>query len=317
MASKILILYNAWSGHKKISFSAYLDALAKKGAQVETRTIGSDFNLRELLEDALSFDRVVIAGGDGTVSTAAGLLQNTGLPIVAYPGGTANLLALNLGMPSNAEALAEVTLNGRAVLTDLAELEYIRYTRRDYLRRRFLKQPRQGIPVKIYFSIMAGLGFSAEMIKQAAPLKSRWGQIAYCAGAFLSLFPRRAYFDMMIDGKKIHTQGIGILVINFGKIQFDLKVVTGSHAADGQLEIMVVKARSLFGLIPILWGAIRERFGWKRHPVPEVMEIYRGAHIEVLTFPPLRIQFDGEILKRTDKFTVKVCPRAATFVYGN
>ncbi|MBI3313732.1 MAG: NAD(+)/NADH kinase [Candidatus Omnitrophica bacterium] len=313
---KILILYNAWSGHKRVNFSAYLDALAKRGAHVETRTIGESFNLKELLTDAQSFDRVVIAGGDGTVSTAAGILQNTGVPIVAYPGGTANLLALNLGMPFDPLKLVDVTLNGRPVPTDLGEIEYTRFSRRDYWQERLLKRHIERAPAKVYFSVMAGCGFSAQMMSEAQPLKSKWGEAAYWISAFLSLFPRRARFSLTIDGRKIQTAGIGILLLNFEKIQFDLKVVGSAHASDGRLEIMVVKARSLFGLIPILWGAIRAKFGLGRPHLPEIMETYQAAEIEVLSHPPLRLQFDGELLKKASRFKVHVCPGATIFIYG-
>ncbi|MBI3307493.1 MAG: NAD(+)/NADH kinase [Candidatus Omnitrophica bacterium] len=313
---KILIIYNAKSGHKQVKFSAYCEALTKGGAEIEVRTIAPRFNLKDLLADAGNFERVVVAGGDGTVSAAAGLLQNTGMPIVAYPGGTASLLALNLGMPANAEALAEITLNGRAVPTDLGEIEYLHYSRRDNFRRRFLRRKVEGKRDKIYFSVMAGCGFSAQMVSRAQSLKPQWGQAAYWLSAFLSLFPRRAEFHLLMDGREVVTEGLGILIINFEKIQFDLKLVGKAHARDGKVEIMIIKSRSLFGLIPVLWAAICERLGFPRHHVPEVMETYQTSEIEIASLPSLRLQYDGEILKKTGRFKVRVCRGAAMFVYG-
>lgn len=313
---KILILYNTRAGHKRISFTAYLHALANLGADVETRTIGRRFNLRELLADAQNFHRIVVAGGDGTVSTVAGMLQHTGIVMVAYPGGTANLLARNLGMPSNPETLAEVTLNGKGLPTDLGELEYIPYSRRDRFRRRFLRQSFEPLPTKVYFSIMAGSGFAARLISQAQSLKSKWGEAAYWLSALANLFPRRATFRLLLDGKEVQSQGIGMLIVNFEKIQFDLKVVSGGDAQDGKLEIVIVKSRNLFGLLPILWGALRERFGFSRPHLPDLIEIYRASSVEVTSRPPLKLQFDGEILKKVATFKARACRGAAMFVYG-
>ena len=53
-----------------------------------------------MLEDAKDFDRVVAVGGDGTVSGVCYELRGSGVPMLPYPAGTTNLLALNLRLPS-------------------------------------------------------------------------------------------------------------------------------------------------------------------------------------------------------------------------
>ena len=51
-------------------------------------------------------DRVIVAGGDGTVRIVADRLAETGIPMAVVPLGTGNLLARNLDIPlSEAEAL--------------------------------------------------------------------------------------------------------------------------------------------------------------------------------------------------------------------
>lgn len=314
--SRILILFNPRSGHKRVNFSEYTKHLRALGADIEIRNIGNEFNLEELLNDAKQFARVVIAGGDGTASTAAGILQNSGVPILVYPGGTANLLARNLKMPSSPKALAERTLYGIPRPTDLGILEYVRFKRREYLKKRFLKRPILESSEKIYFSIMAGCGFAARLISHALPLKAQFGEAAYWFSALRNLFPHRAHFQLKLDGKEVEVQGIGILIINFEKIQFDIKVVEGSHAGDGRFEIMIVKSRSLFGLIPVLWTAICERLGFERWKVPEIVDTYHATEIEIFSNPPLLVQFDGEVLHKSAHFKIRNRPGAALFVYG-
>ena len=312
---KILILYNARSGHRRLSFQSYLRELAEHDAETQTRTIGRKFNLRELLSDASVFDRVVVAGGDGTVSAAAGILQNSNIPILAYPGGTANLLARNLNLPSDPKKLADITLNGKLVRTDLGELEFMRYTRRDLIKSRILKRGPAGTLMKKHFAVMAGCGFAASLMLQAQPWKASLGEASYWIGALTNPFPRRSRFRVKLDGREIEARGIGILIINFARIQFDLQIVAESAGSDGKLDIAIVKARSLPGLMPVVWSALWEKFGFKR-PLLREMESYQASELEISMKPPLRLQFDGEILQKSSSFKARVLPAAALFVSG-
>jgi diacylglycerol kinase family enzyme len=65
-------------------------------------------------------DRVVIAGGDGTIAKAAGALvgQKTALAIV--PGGTLNHFARDHGIPVDLTKAAEISANGETTTTDVA-----------------------------------------------------------------------------------------------------------------------------------------------------------------------------------------------------
>lgn len=314
---RILIIYNSKSGHRRIRFEPYLRALAARDAQVETRTLSRDFNLKELLADAASFDRVVAAGGDGTVSAVAGLLQNTGIPIIPYPGGTANLLVRNLNITMNPEQLAEATVNGKTIAVDMGEMTYARYRRRDFFRRRILKRTLVPDVRTVYFVIIAGCGFFARLMQQVQALKKQYGESAYWMGAFMNLFPRRARFQIQYDGKQVTEKGIGVMIVNLDKIQLDLKVVPNSFRDDGKMEVAIMKPRNLFGLIPLIWGALIERLGFARPAMNEVLETYSASEIEVHSRPPLRLQIDGEPLHKASNFKIRVIPRAATFVCGN
>jgi len=64
--------------------------------------------------------RVLVAGGDGTIGSAAGVLAGTGVELAILPCGTLNHLAKDLGLPLNLDRAAMVALRGRAAAVDAA-----------------------------------------------------------------------------------------------------------------------------------------------------------------------------------------------------
>lgn len=67
-------------------------------------------------------DAVAIGGGDGTISTAAGVLAGTGIPLGVLPLGTANHFAKDLGLPLPLSEAVAVIAQGRTRPLSLAEV---------------------------------------------------------------------------------------------------------------------------------------------------------------------------------------------------
>jgi diacylglycerol kinase (ATP) len=118
----VLVVNNPRAGQSDAGLFEYVRALSRAGAEVVLRPLDAERSLARALRDAEEHDRVVVAGGDGTVASAADLLRNTGIPLLPYPAGTANLIAMNLGEPIDPKGLAEVTLAGRVKRVDLGEI---------------------------------------------------------------------------------------------------------------------------------------------------------------------------------------------------
>jgi hypothetical protein len=57
-------------------------------------------------------DRIVIGGGDGTISAALPTLLRLGKPLAVLPLGTANDFARTLGVPADAMEAAEIAIGG-------------------------------------------------------------------------------------------------------------------------------------------------------------------------------------------------------------
>ncbi len=95
--------------------------------------------------------RILVAGGDGTIGTAASALLTESCELAILPGGTLNHFAGDLGIPTDAaQALAVAAssatirdvdvgmVNGRLFLNTSSVGAYVRFVRvREYLERRF------------------------------------------------------------------------------------------------------------------------------------------------------------------------------------
>lgn len=81
---------------------------------------GIDHSLRQAV--AAGPDAVIVAGGDGTVATAARYLGGTPVALGILPMGTFNLAARDLGIPLEIEEAAEFLAGAEALPVDILEV---------------------------------------------------------------------------------------------------------------------------------------------------------------------------------------------------
>ena len=89
----------------------------------EVVEVGAGDDLKEALEKAAGRGSAIgVAGGDGSINTAASIAAETGKPLFVVPGGTLNHFAYALGLESIADA-ARAVKDGRAVTVDRAVID--------------------------------------------------------------------------------------------------------------------------------------------------------------------------------------------------
>ena len=82
---------------------------------------------------------------------------------------------------------------------------------------------------------------------------------------------------------------MGILIVNFSKIQFDISVTNKNSPRDGMLDIVVLKAGNAFGLLPALFArAIDHEGNFKDSP--ETIETFQAREVVVEADPPMQIR---------------------------
>lgn len=295
---RTLVIVNTRCGGGDANLYDYLRTLAPTSAEVALRYADDAHPLDTLLADAEEFDRVVAVGGDGTVSAVCYALRDTGVPVLPYPAGTANLLALNLGVHLEPRVLAETTVSGVPVRFDLGEIQI---------------PATDGAPAARFgFIVMAGAGYDASIMEAAQPMKSSVGAAAYLLGALANPTPTISHFEIDLDDETIQTDGIAVLIVNFGRLQFDIEVARGADPRDGMLDIAVLRTKNIAQLVPTVAAGIFDRAG-ARDAIPGI-DVYSATSVSVRAQPALRMQYDGDVLDAVTPFTARVLPGAATLL---
>ncbi len=291
---KLLVINNKSSGRGDNAIYDFLRIISEDGDEIVIRNIGANKTMAELLHDAECFDMVIASGGDGTVTSVCFEMRYRGVPVVPFPSGTGNLLNLNLSAPEEPRALADMVKKANVENYDLGQLEF-----KDSVGQAHMEG----------FSIIAGAGFDAMIMETAKDLKGVLGQSAYYVSALMGKKLVKSKITLVIDGKKIHTSGVGVLIVNFAKIAPDLSVTHVNDAQDGLLEVVIIKPDNKLALMPALIAVLRDKRG--QHPSrSDVLEIYAGKQIDVLCNPPLPIQYDGEIADAYTPFRATCLPGA-------
>jgi diacylglycerol kinase (ATP) len=126
---------------------------------------------------------ILAAGGDGTINEVAEGMLNTDVPLGILPGGTANVLAMEMKLGSRLERVAE---------------------RLDELRPRRVPVGHvicDGGRVSRHFLLMAGAGLDAHIVYNVdGALKARVGKFAYYAAGWSMLGRRLPQMNVQVDG---------------------------------------------------------------------------------------------------------------------
>ena len=293
---KLLVINNIASGFGEGAIYDFIRAFTKDGDQISIRSTDGTTDLTNFLNDAHKFDVVVASGGDGTIAAVSYYLRNTNIPILPFPAGTANLLALNLESPVETHALSKLAREGKQLNFDMGEIN--------------IGGKKRG------FSIMAGAGYDSIIMKDAQSKKHILGPLAYYSAALSNPTPPVSHLDLTIDGKHFESEGVGILIANFSKIQFDLSITHHNRPRDGKLDVIVLKANHTLELLPSIVAAALDRDG--EHPDRgEAIEVHSGKTITVQADPPMEVQYDGEITEHTTPFTVSIIEDATRFILSD
>ncbi|MVN88692.1 diacylglycerol kinase family lipid kinase [Deinococcus sp. HMF7620] len=291
---RLLVVFNPKSGSGDSQLPLFLSLLRAEGAEVTERELRQGTPMAAHLEDLESFSVLVAAGGDGTVSSAAYAARNRNVPLLAFPAGTANLIAQNLALPQDAAALVEVVRAGHSLRLDMGEVE--------------VKGEKSG------FCMLAGAGADASMIRDSEELKERFGALAYVMSAMRQLNPKKTTFNLVIDGEPREFEGIGVMVANFGMANYRLPITSDISPSDGRFTVILMKAGNIMRLIPNLIDSVRAKLNLGDPMFSGNLETLEAREIQVDAADPFPLQYDGELHVETTPFQARILPGAIRFL---
>lgn len=282
-ASDALVIQNPATGTRRperlrARIAAQFARLGRRADICTTTGAGAAYELaRRAIAEGLP--RVVVAGGDGTVSEAAGAVQGTSVVLGVIPCGTGNQLAYNLGIPTALDRAVATAMGDSIQTIDVGVIE----------RRTFLA--------------MAGAGIDAAVIAGARPNVKRWaGGLAYVLSGFAAAVrPRRSRLKVRVDGLEWEGDGIGVLIANVPALRVPLvprglTVAPNGSAEDGTLDCCALAITHLSELAVELWHALLGRAGGREgHGIRRLS----GTTVELDADPPLPVQVDGDLAGTT------------------
>jgi diacylglycerol kinase family enzyme len=218
-----------------------LKALSRGGHQVTAKPTPGPSAATGLARDSIAADAdlIVVLGGDGTINEVAEGMIGSQVPLGILPGGTANVLACELGLAGKPERVAE----------RLADLE----PRRIAMGRVHSEgsSPR-------HFLAMAGIGLDAHIVYGLSPgAKKKWGKLAYWAGGLSQLGRTLEEFDVEIDGRTYRSSfALLTKVRNYGG---DLEIARRVHILDDQFEVVLFAGANPGRYLKYLTGVAANR----------------------------------------------------------
>jgi YegS/Rv2252/BmrU family lipid kinase len=223
MKRKVHVVINPASGREK----PILHILNRVFKQADVEW---DISLTKARGDAERFAREAAAagadvvaayGGDGTVMEVAQGVLGSPVPLAIFPGGSANLMAVELGIPKGLEKATQIAGDPES--------------------------PTRQVDVCLLgektFLLRVGMGFSARKVEDAdRDLKDRYGVMAYSIASVKALKDSKpVHFLLKLDDEPVEADGISCQIDNAGNMGIrGVKLSKDILVDDGLMDVLIV-----------------------------------------------------------------------------
>jgi diacylglycerol kinase (ATP) len=223
---------------------------------------------------AAGADRLVVAGGDGSIAPAAAAAGAAGIPLAVVPAGTANDFARRLGLPEELDAACRLAVRGKR--TRSLELGWMNDQRP--------------------FVNVASAGLPAPAAQRARSWKERLGPLAYAIGALSAGATAKPLTCLVeCDGRELLAGEAWQVTVAASGAFGAGAAVDEADPTDGALEVVAIEAGPRIALVTL---AYRLRRGLVTHD-PRAFHC-RCSSAEVQVPDCTEFNVDGEVLKAGD-----------------
>ena len=256
---------------------------------MDTDPTGVYTELREKIKGE-GVRRIVIIGGDGTVSSVAGAVSDLPVEISILPTGSGNGLARAAQIPTDPIEALDLAVHGRAIPIDAFTINH-------------------------HFSCMlSGIGFDAQVAHDFARMKTR-GLWTYARISAANFFDATEYpFTLVVDGKEIHTEAYFISIANGNQFGNNFTIAPQAQLNDGMLDIIIVqKMNKMQVLLSVFY---QMKYGTVQHEAREKEGILYLQASEISIYNPMLapLHVDGDPVETAKQVKVHLLPGAIQLV---
>ena len=290
MQRRFIFLFNPSSGVQKgKSLSEIITERCEHAAVTfsieHSRADGDYSSLRKKITN-LGVTDVVIAGGDGTISTVVAAIKDLPVNIGIIPRGSGNGLALAAGISRDVNKAIDIIFNGNAQQVDA-----------------FL--------INNKFSCMlSGIGFDAQVAHEFDRQKKR-GLKKYVQLILKNLQRIRSYrFSIKTKEVDLQLRAYFISIANSNQFGNQFTIAPKASLQDGLLDIVAVeKTNVFFVLMRILWHI---RFGTFTGDFTKRRGItyFQTDELTITNVDKAPLHIDGDGQPSAASFQIKVLPAA-------
>lgn len=220
---------------------------------------------------------VAAVGGDGTVKMVAEILKETEMRLGIVPGGSANGLAKELGIPTDINEALQIILEGECRKMDAI-----------------------CINDKEFCFHLSDIGLNALLVKYFEGSKKRglWG---YGQSLFKMFWNRRLmHVAIKTDDEEIKRKAYMVVLANAEKYGTGAVINPDGDVADGMFEIVVVRKLHLSEI----FKAVTARKGFH----PKRIEIFRTKTAAIRFQQKAPFQIDGEYQGKIAALKAQILP---------
>jgi len=224
-------------------------------------------------------DRIVIAGGDGTVNEIInGIPDGFSIPILQMPTGNANLLGHELNLPKDVQDAADLLENGKIIMADMAQMNGTR------------------------FIMVAGAGLDARVTEEVK--KNRTGRVNNLtyAGSILKALknPSPAEYDVVVDDKKF-VRGAAVLVCNVRNYAGICEVAWEADVCSRTLDIIVFPKDNFLSFLKYLMFA-----KFSRVTKLDGVSYLKGKKVRITSRVDVPVELDGDFNGRHSVVDIEI-----------
>jgi len=307
---RVALIYNPMSGQQSARREAVVANVVAvlQGAGVDVKTIATDApeSAGLLAQEAIAdgCDTVLACGGDGTVHEALQSMVGGSAVLGVIPMGTANALAVDLGLPSSPVKAAKMLLKATPMRVSVGNVFYC---------------DTAGNSRSRYFVVAAGIGADGLFFSRLdSRMKRRFGYAAYAIEAFrlafTHLFPLFAasFVEAGSDRPRAVevSQILAVRIGDFGGLVNQL--VPGASIECDKLHVLAFKTRSRLRYLRFMAAVMLGRQTYLG-----AIEAVECSSVECHDLPAsterLFVEADGELLG-TLPVRIEVVPQSLTLL---